>query len=86
MSVMVVVIGVGVCTVTDVKVNLKGFTCACIAVLSTSLQQIVSICKISILCWKYESLCYFCYEFFFTCYFLIYYYELALSLGNCWKI
>ena len=43
MSVVVVVIGVGVCTVTDVKVNLKGFMCACLAVLSTSLQQIVSI-------------------------------------------
>ncbi|XP_061368433.1 UDP-rhamnose/UDP-galactose transporter 1-like isoform X1 [Gastrolobium bilobum] len=40
MSVMVVVIGVGVCTVTDVKVNLKGFVCASVAVLSTSLQQI----------------------------------------------
>ncbi|KAG6608671.1 UDP-rhamnose/UDP-galactose transporter 2, partial [Cucurbita argyrosperma subsp. sororia] len=39
-AVVVVVIGVGVCTVTDVKVNLKGFLCACIAVLSTSLQQI----------------------------------------------
>jgi len=42
-SVVAVVIGVGVCTVTDVKVNLKGFTCACLAVFSTSLQQIVSI-------------------------------------------
>ena len=42
-SVIVVVIGVGVCTVTDVKVNLKGFICSCVAVLSTSLQQIVSI-------------------------------------------
>ncbi|XP_048129763.1 UDP-rhamnose/UDP-galactose transporter 2-like isoform X2 [Rhodamnia argentea] len=40
MSVVVVVIGVGVCTVTDVKVNAKGSTCACLAVLSTSLQQI----------------------------------------------
>ncbi|KAK1428118.1 hypothetical protein QVD17_16946 [Tagetes erecta] len=39
-SVLVVVIGVGVCTVTDVKVNTKGFICACIAVLATSLQQI----------------------------------------------
>ncbi|KAF2311989.1 hypothetical protein P3X46_021695 [Hevea brasiliensis] len=39
-SVLLVVIGVGVCTVTDVKVNAKGFICACIAVLSTSLQQI----------------------------------------------
>nr|CAN67265.1 hypothetical protein VITISV_028728 [Vitis vinifera] len=43
-SVVVVVIGVGVCTVTDVKVNAKGFICACVAVVSTSLQQIVSIC------------------------------------------
>ncbi|CAL5418635.1 unnamed protein product [Camellia sinensis] len=40
MSVVVVVIGVGVCTVTDVKVNAKGFLCAFMAVLSTSLQQI----------------------------------------------
>ncbi|KAK4743973.1 hypothetical protein SAY87_010285 [Trapa incisa] len=40
MAVVVVVIGVGVCTVTDVKVNAKGFMCACIAVMSTSLQQI----------------------------------------------
>ncbi|XP_028784552.1 UDP-rhamnose/UDP-galactose transporter 2 [Neltuma alba] len=40
LSVLVVVIGVGVCTVTDVKVNFKGFMCACVAVLSTSLQQI----------------------------------------------
>lgn len=42
LSVVVVVIGVGVCTITDVKVNAKDFLCACIAVLSTSLQQIVS--------------------------------------------
>ncbi|KAD3338150.1 hypothetical protein R6Q59_027117 [Mikania micrantha] len=40
LSVMVVVIGVGVCTVTDVKVNAKGFMCACVAVLATSMQQI----------------------------------------------
>ncbi|CAA7407465.1 unnamed protein product [Spirodela intermedia] len=39
-AVVVVVMGVGVCTVTDVKVNAKGFICACVAVLSTSLQQI----------------------------------------------
>lgn len=43
MSVIFVVIGVGICTVTDVKVNAKGFICAVVAVLSTSLQQIVSI-------------------------------------------
>ena len=42
MSVVVVVIGVGVCTVTYVKVKTKGFICACVAILSTSLQQIVS--------------------------------------------
>lgn len=40
MAVVFVVIGVGVCTVTDVKVNGKGFLCATVAVLSTSLQQI----------------------------------------------
>ncbi|KAJ4705600.1 UDP-galactose transporter 2-like [Melia azedarach] len=40
MAVLVVVVGVGVCTVTDVKINAKGFLCACIGVLSTSLQQI----------------------------------------------
>lgn len=43
MAVVVVVIGVGVCTVTDVQVNAKGFICACVAVFCTSLQQIVSI-------------------------------------------
>ncbi|GFP87171.1 UDP-galactose transporter 2 [Phtheirospermum japonicum] len=40
LAVVVVVIGVGVCTVTDVQVNAKGFICACVAVLSTSFQQI----------------------------------------------
>eukprot|EP01018_Ginkgo_biloba_P034311 Gb_37975 [translate_table: standard] len=39
-AVFVVIIGVGVCTVTDVKVNLKGFLAAAIAVFCTSLQQI----------------------------------------------
>jgi uncharacterized membrane protein len=39
-AVIVVVVGVGVCTVTDVKVNAKGFFCACVAILSTSFQQI----------------------------------------------
>jgi lysylphosphatidylglycerol synthetase-like protein (DUF2156 family) len=39
-TVIVVVIGVGVCTVTDVKVNLKGFVCVVMVVLHTSLQQI----------------------------------------------
>ncbi|MBA0601593.1 hypothetical protein Gorai_004766 [Gossypium raimondii] len=48
-AVMVVVVGVGVCTVTDVKVNAQGFLCAFVAVLSTSLQQIVSISSYYIL-------------------------------------
>ncbi|XP_039146710.1 UDP-rhamnose/UDP-galactose transporter 2-like [Dioscorea cayenensis subsp. rotundata] len=40
MSVVVVAFGVGVCTVTDVEINGKGFICACVAVFCTSLQQI----------------------------------------------
>jgi solute carrier family 35 protein E3 len=40
LSIFVVMIGVGVCTVTDVNVNLKGFMAAVVAVMSTSLQQI----------------------------------------------
>ncbi|PKA49822.1 UDP-galactose transporter 2 [Apostasia shenzhenica] len=40
MSVTVVAFGVGICTVTDVEVNMKGFLCACVAVFCTSLQQI----------------------------------------------
>ena len=43
MAVALVVFGVGVCTVSDVQVNAKGFLCACVAVFSTSLQQIVSV-------------------------------------------
>ncbi|KAM0950426.1 putative sugar phosphate transporter domain-containing protein [Dioscorea sansibarensis] len=39
-SVVVVAFGVGVCTVTDVEINGKGFICACVAVFCTSLQQI----------------------------------------------
>ena len=41
-AVVVVAAGVGICTVTDVEVNAKGFLCACVAVFCTSLQQIVS--------------------------------------------
>nr|POF20351.1 udp-galactose transporter 2 [Quercus suber] len=40
MAVTVVVVGVGICTVTDLNVNAKGFLCACVAILSTSFQQI----------------------------------------------
>ncbi|CAA6662995.1 unnamed protein product [Spirodela intermedia] len=41
MSVFVVAFGVGICTVTDLEVNTKGLLCASVAVLSTSLQQIM---------------------------------------------
>ncbi|KAJ6808265.1 UDP-galactose transporter 2-like [Iris pallida] len=40
MAVVVVAFGVGVCTVTDVEINVKGFLCAFVAVFCTSLQQI----------------------------------------------
>ncbi|XP_058081053.1 UDP-rhamnose/UDP-galactose transporter 1-like [Magnolia sinica] len=40
MAVFVVALGVGVCTVTDVDINLKGFLCAFVAVFCSSLQQI----------------------------------------------
>ncbi|KAL6012388.1 UDP-rhamnose/UDP-galactose transporter 1 [Asimina triloba] len=43
MAVFVVALGVGVCTVTDVDINMKGFLCACVAVFCTSLQQIERI-------------------------------------------
>ncbi|XP_027363667.1 UDP-rhamnose/UDP-galactose transporter 6-like [Abrus precatorius] len=39
LSIGVVLLGVGVCTVTDVSVNTRGFVAAFIAVWSTSLQQ-----------------------------------------------
>lgn len=42
LSIGLVLVGVGVCTVTDVSVNTKGFVAALIAVWSTSLQQYVS--------------------------------------------
>ncbi|KAJ8769595.1 hypothetical protein K2173_005198 [Erythroxylum novogranatense] len=39
LSIVVVLLGVAVCTVTDVSVNLKGFLAALVAVWSTSIQQ-----------------------------------------------
>lgn len=39
LSIVVVLVGVGFCTVSDVSVNMKGFIAALIAVWSTSLQQ-----------------------------------------------
>lgn len=43
LSIVLVLLGVAVCTVTDVSVNAKGFIAALVAVWSTSLQQYVSI-------------------------------------------
>ncbi|KMZ63478.1 hypothetical protein ZOSMA_407G00010 [Zostera marina] len=40
MAVVIVGLGVGIYTVTDVQINGKGFLCTCVAVLCTSLQQI----------------------------------------------
>ncbi|WOL18612.1 hypothetical protein Cni_G27409 [Canna indica] len=40
MAVIAVALGVGICTVTDVEVKVKGLICACVAVFCTSLQQI----------------------------------------------
>jgi len=42
LSISLVLLGVAVCTVTDVSVNAKGFIAAAVAVWSTSLQQYVS--------------------------------------------
>ena len=42
LSILLVLLGVAVCTVTDVSVNAKGFIAALVAVWSTSLQQYVS--------------------------------------------
>lgn len=42
LSIVVVLVGVAVCTVTDVSVNGRGLLAAVIAVWSTSLQQYVS--------------------------------------------
>ncbi|XP_024529482.1 UDP-rhamnose/UDP-galactose transporter 4 [Selaginella moellendorffii] len=39
LSIVVVLLGVGICTVSDVSVNTKGFVAAAIAVWSTALQQ-----------------------------------------------
>lgn len=39
---MLVLLGVAICTVSDVSVNVKGFVAAFIAVWSTALQQYVS--------------------------------------------
>eukprot|EP00850_Spirogloea_muscicola_P019625 SM000195S05272 [mRNA] locus=s195:142901:144905:+ [translate_table: standard] len=51
LSIMVVLLGVGVCTVSDISVNAKGFIAASIAVWCTSMQQyffIVLSCVIAV--------------------------------------
>lgn len=42
LSILIVLLGVAICTVTDMSVNVKGFVAAFVAVWSTSLQQYVS--------------------------------------------
>lgn len=42
LSITLVILGVAVCTVTDVSVNAKGFVAVIVAVWSTALQQYVS--------------------------------------------
>ena len=42
LSIVVVLVGVGVCTVSDVSVNAQGLVAAVIAVCGTALQQHVS--------------------------------------------
>lgn len=59
LSIVLVLLGVAVCTVTDVSVNAKGFIAAVIAVWSTALQQYVSnaltLYKTLSLGWEIES-------------------------------
>lgn len=43
LSILVVLMGVAVCTVTDVSVNSRGFIAAFVAVWSTAMQQYVSV-------------------------------------------
>lgn len=51
LSIIVVLLGVGVCTVSDVSVNTRGLAAAGVAVWSTALQQYVSLHGI-ILCFQ----------------------------------
>ena len=47
LSIVVVLVGVGVCTVSDVSVNGQGLVAAIVAVCGTALQQHVSIENVS---------------------------------------
>lgn len=51
LSILLVLLGVAICTVTDVSVNTKGFVAAIIAVWSTALQQYVSSTTLNIEPW-----------------------------------
>jgi hypothetical protein len=50
LSILVVLTGVGITTISDVSVNFKGFVAAAIAVWSTALQQYVSFTTAVRLC------------------------------------
>ncbi len=50
LSIMVVLVGVAICTVSDVSVNTKGFIAAVVAVWSTALQQYVSPIMLKHIC------------------------------------
>jgi hypothetical protein len=50
LSIMVVLVGVAICTVSDVSVNTKGFIAAVVAVWSTALQQYVSPMMLKHIC------------------------------------
>ena len=57
LSIGVVLLGVGVCTITDASVNARGFIAAFIAVWSTSLQQYVSSPYIYAYAHNYQDFC-----------------------------
>lgn len=60
LSIVLVLVGVAVCTVTDVSVNSQGLLAAVIAVWSTALQQHVSILDIElVLCYAYTCIIHF---------------------------
>lgn len=89
-SVMVVVVGVGICTVTDVKVNAKGFICASTAIFSTSLQQIVRsliiriIISVFVICFVHDSGRLTCYSMF-KCYSDKFIFSGTQSIGSLQK-
>jgi hypothetical protein len=67
LSIGVVLLGVGVCTITDVSVNARGFIAAFIAVWSTSLQQYVSSPYIYAYAHNYQDFCMCVVSYFGVC-------------------